>query len=80
VHANTEIARIERIRSTPTLTLVSPRDRERDITAEFERDQRRPLGEALNDESIVEFEGERVRWSDLLLQDRKAYLHGGWAF
>jgi len=32
------------------------------------------------DDTLVEFEGETVRWGNLMLQDRKAYLCGGYAF
>lgn len=31
-------------------------------------------------DTIVDFEGESVRWGSLTLQDRKAYLAGGYPF
>lgn len=33
-----------------------------------------------NDDTLVEFEGQQVRWGSLTLQDRKACLAGGFPF
>ncbi len=36
--------------------------------------------DAPTDDTMVWFEGESVRWGDLMVQDRKAYLAGGFPF
>jgi hypothetical protein len=70
VRANTDLASIERVPES--------RLRENTMLAEQYAVQR-PAGiESLTDDSIVELEGERVRWGDLMLADRKAYLAGGY--
>lgn len=35
---------------------------------------------AIVDDTMVDFEGSSVRWGDLTLQDRKAYLAGGYPY
>lgn len=45
-----------------------------------EDDPAEKLTERLTDDSVVFFEGENSRWGDMMLQDRKAYLAGGYPF
>jgi hypothetical protein len=40
-----------------------------------------PHTEAFTDDTLVDFEGEVTRWGDLMLADRKAWMHdGGYPF
>jgi hypothetical protein len=34
----------------------------------------------MTDDTVVDFDGERVRWGNLMLADRKAYMAGGYGY
>lgn len=39
-----------------------------------------PEAATIHDDMFVDFEGSSVRWGDLTLQDRKAYMLGGYPY